>query len=86
MKQLNIDLDTLVIELLIKELNISSREEIQIHLQLAQKHFEEAKKYLTENNLVQASEKLYKCAEECIKALAMKYRVPEVEEYRREGR
>jgi hypothetical protein len=35
---------------------------------------------------VQASEKLYKAVEECIKILAEKQRLPEYEEARREGR
>ncbi len=39
----------------------------------------EAKKYIEEQNPMQASEKLYKVAEECIKILAEKERIPEFE-------
>ncbi len=47
---------------------------------------QEAREYLEKSNAVQASEKLYRVAEECVKALAIKFNTPEAQEARREGR
>jgi hypothetical protein len=46
----------------------------------------ESREYVERDDPVQASEKIYKAVEECIKALAEKQRLPEFEEARREGR
>jgi len=46
----------------------------------------EGRRYVNKGDPVQASEKLYKAVEECIKVLAEKQRLPEYEEARREGR
>ncbi len=46
----------------------------------------EAREYVDKGDAVQASEKLYKAAEEVVKALAEKYRTPEYQEFMREGR
>jgi hypothetical protein len=46
----------------------------------------EGRGYVEKGDPVQASEKIYKAVEECIKALAEKQRLPEFEEARREGR
>lgn len=47
---------------------------------LAEKFLEEAREYIAKGDAIQASEKLYKVAEECVKALAEVLRVPEAEE------
>ncbi len=47
---------------------------------------QEAREYLEKGNAVQASEKLYKVAEECVKALATKFNIPEAQEAHREGK
>lgn len=46
----------------------------------------EGREYISKGDPVQASEKLYKAVEECIKVLAEKQGLPEYEEARREGR
>jgi triphosphoribosyl-dephospho-CoA synthetase len=46
----------------------------------------EARTYLAKRDPVQASEKLYKAAEECVKALAGKLKLPVVEGVEKEGR
>jgi hypothetical protein len=46
----------------------------------------EAEKYLAEKNPIQASEKLYKVAEECVKVLAEKYGITEYREALEHGR
>ncbi len=46
---------------------------------LIENMMKEAKKYIEEKNAIQASEKLYKVAEECIKILAEKEGIPEFE-------
>lgn len=60
--------------------------EAEIYLKTAEKSLEEAKNYIKEKNPVQASEKLYKAVEECVKILSQLYKLPEYEEAMREGR
>jgi hypothetical protein len=48
--------------------------------------FIEAERYLTMGDAVQSSEKLYKAAEECIKALSMRFSLPEVKDAEEKGR
>ena len=59
---------------------------IDTRLELADRYLKEAKECISKGDSVQASEGLYKVAEECIKALAMKFRIPEANEAYREGR
>jgi plasmid stabilization system protein ParE len=58
----------------------------EARLDLAEKHLEEAKKYIAKGNAVQASEKLYKVVEECVKALAEVLRAGEAIEAKSKGR
>jgi len=69
-----------------QRLKLNPQEEIITRIELAKKFLDEAKKYISQNDSVQASEKLYKVAEECIKALAIKFKVSEAEEAKKEGR
>jgi hypothetical protein len=55
-------------------------------VELAEKYLAEAEEHLARGDAVQASEKLYKVVEECIKALAELYDTPEHREAAREGR
>ena len=80
-----IDIETYLIEVLTREF-CDPIDEIEIRLELAEKYLGEAKDYLEKGDPVQASEKLYKVAEECIKALAIKFNIPELYEARKEGR
>jgi len=56
------------------------------HRKIAFKMFDEAKEFLAKEDSVQASEKLYKVAEETVKALAGEYAKDVVEEAEKEGR
>jgi len=57
-----------------------------VRVDLAERFLEEAKAHLGKGDPVQASEKLYKVAEECMKALAEAFNLPELEEARKRGR
>jgi hypothetical protein len=50
------------------------------NLTVPRKLIDEAEKYLREKNPIQASEKLYKVVEECIKALAERHVISEYRE------
>jgi len=80
------DIESLVIDSIVEKLRIDPEEEVAIHIELAERYLDEARRYIDRGDPVQASEKLYKVAEECIKALAIELRTPEVEEAKREGR
>jgi hypothetical protein len=51
-----------------------------------ERYLEEGKSYINSEDAVQASEKLYKAVEECIKFLAERYKLPEYEEAGKDGR
>lgn len=53
---------------------------------MASRFLEEANVYLEKSDVIQASEKMYKIVEECIKALAEVFNVPQLEEVKRRGR
>jgi len=80
------DPESLVVDALIEKLGLDPGEEVAVRIELAERFLEEAKKYIEQNDAVQASEKLYKVAEECIKALAQRYRVPELGEAAKRGK
>jgi hypothetical protein len=65
---------------------VDPRVALEARVELAEKYLAEAKEYLAKGDAVQASEKLYKVVEECIKALAQRYNTPEHREAAREGR
>jgi len=73
----------LIISMLYRELDPEII--IESRIELAEKYLGEAKSYLDKGDAIQASEKMYKVVEECIKALAEYYKVPELEEVRRRG-
>lgn len=56
------------------------------HRKIAFKMFHEAKEFLAKEDSIQASEKLYKVAEETVKALAAEYAKDVAEEAEKEGR
>ncbi|MFP3215920.1 MAG: PaREP1 family protein [Vulcanisaeta sp.] len=53
---------------------------------LAEKYLEEAREYIAKGGAIQASEKMYKVVEECIKALTETLNTPETQEARKNGR
>jgi len=81
-----LDPESFIINVILKELKLDPREEISIRLEIAEKSFEKAKIYLKRGDVVQASEKLYKTVEECLKILAQIYKLPYYEEAISEGR
>jgi hypothetical protein len=54
--------------------------------ELIERLLAEGKEYIANGDPIQASEKLYKAVEECIKLLAEKEKLPEHEEFKKEGR
>ncbi len=85
LRELNVDLEAYVVDVLTSSV-CDPDEEVEVRLELAERFMREARECLEKGDAVQASEKLYKVAEECIKALAVKYGIPEALEARREGR
>jgi hypothetical protein len=59
---------------------------IGARIELAEKSLAEAKEYLEKGDAVQASEKMYKAVEECIKVLTQHYNTPEYQVTVKEGR
>jgi len=64
-----IDAESLIVELLVRALNLDPKTTAQAHLELAMRYLEEGRG-LVNKDPVQASEKLYKAAEESVKAAA----------------
>lgn len=79
-----IDVEAEVLDKLLSELD--PPEEAAERVRLAERFYAEAMQYVERGDPVQASEKLYKAAEECVKALATWFKTPEAAEARREGR
>jgi hypothetical protein len=65
---------------------IDPRVAVEARVELAERYLAEAKEYLAKGDVVQASEKLYKVVEGCIKALAQHYNAPEHREAVKEGK
>lgn len=76
-RSLGVDLESYIVELLLRELRLDPDDEARIRLELAEKYFREGSE-LIDRDPVQASEKLYKAAEEVMKALAQKLNLSEV--------
>ncbi|NPB01057.1 MAG: superfamily I DNA and RNA helicase and helicaseubunit [Crenarchaeota archaeon] len=85
-REKGIDVQDLVISILREKLGLDPRDVAEAHVELAERYLEEAKQYLEKGDPVQASEKLYKVVEECIKALAESLDVPEAGKAREFGR
>ncbi|AEM38477.1 PaREP1 family protein [Pyrolobus fumarii 1A] len=81
-----LDIESRIVELLARELGLDPEVEASLHLELAEKYLLEAKKLIEEGDAVQASEKLYKVAEECIKSMAEALGLEESREAQRRGR
>ncbi len=74
-----------VVDLLSTALNLDPSQRYRAHLELARKFLEEGKA-LVYKDPVQASEKLYKAAEEAVKALAIRLGLDEAERAAKAGR
>jgi len=79
-----INIVDLIISLLEKDLDPNTI--VEIRIELAEKYFREAEEYINKNDPIQASEKLYKSVEECLKALAEIHKISELEEARKNNR
>ncbi|WP_054854542.1 PaREP1 family protein [Vulcanisaeta distributa] len=80
------DIEDLVMYALMNAMKLDPGELAKARLELAGKYLSEAKEYIDRGDAVQASEKLYKAVEECIKALAEKFNTPEYQEAIKEDR
>ena len=81
-----IDVESRIIELLAKDLGLDPKDEAPLHLELAERFMSEGMELLRRGDTIQASEKLYKVAEECIKAMAEALNLEEVAKAREGGR
>ena len=81
-----IDVDELVLSAIANALSLDPSEVAFARLELAEKSLREARGFIERGDVVQASEKLYKAVEECIKALAEVFNAPQLEEARRRGK
>ena len=64
------------IDALINQLKLDPANEGEARVEMAINYLSEAKQYIERDDAVQASEKLYKAAEETIKAMAIALRIP----------
>jgi hypothetical protein len=71
------DVESLVVDLLVRTLNLDPRVAVEAHLELSLKYLDEGRA-LVNRDPVQASEKLYKAAEEAVKALAIFYNLQDI--------
>ncbi len=76
-KRRGFDVESLVVDLLTRALNLDPQVVSDIHLELSLKYLDEGRT-LVDRDPVQASEKLYKAAEEAVKALAIFYKLQDV--------
>lgn len=81
-----VDAVSLFVDFLVSFLKLDPQVAAESHLELAERCLEEGKK-LVESDPVQASEKLYKAAEEVVKALAVHFSLRDIlEEVEKSGR
>jgi hypothetical protein len=71
------DVEFLVVDLLVRTLNLDPQVAVEAHLELSLKYLDEGRA-LVDKDPVQASGKLYKAAEEVVKALAIFYNLQDV--------
>jgi hypothetical protein len=71
------DVESLVVDLLVRTLNLDPRVAGEAHLELSHRYLGEGRA-LVNRDPIQASEKLYKAAEEAVKALAVFYNLQDV--------
>jgi len=76
-RDLGIDIESKIIDIIIKELALNPKEEVKVYLELAMRFLGEGKE-LIDKDIVQACEKLYKAAEECIKALSLHFKLEDI--------
>jgi hypothetical protein len=72
-----VDPGSYIVDLLVRSLSLDPIVGVEAHLELALRYLEEGKR-LADGDPVQASEKLYKAAEEVVKALAVYYNLDDI--------
>lgn len=86
LEEKGLDIGEFVIRALTEVAGLDPEELTSVRVELAEKNLEEAKEFVAKRDVTQASEKLYKAVEECIKALSEKFRLPQLDIIRRRGR
>lgn len=81
-----LDLEEFVLRALGEALNLDPEELLKTRVEIAERNLAEAREYAAKGNPIQASEKLYRAVEECIKALVEKHKTPQLEIVRKRGR
>ncbi|ABL89082.1 PaREP1/PaREP8 domain containing family protein [Pyrobaculum islandicum DSM 4184] len=81
-----IDVGEVALEALARALELDPADVAAARVELAERFLAEAEQYVERGDAVQASEKLYKAVEECVKALAEELGVEALGEVRRRGR
>jgi hypothetical protein len=76
-KRRNLDPEPLVVDFLVSLLELDPQAAAESHLELAVRYLEEGRK-LIDTDPVQASEKLYKAAEEAVKALTIHFNLKDI--------
>ncbi|MEM1545417.1 MAG: PaREP1 family protein [Candidatus Methanomethylicia archaeon] len=77
LREAGLDYEAYIFDIILKELKLDPMDELEVHLELAERFLEEGRQ-LIDKDPVQASEKLYKVAEETIKALAIHFKLTEI--------
>jgi hypothetical protein len=72
-----IDASSFIIDLIVKALNLDPNVAAESHLELSLKYLEEGRA-LIDKDPIQASEKLYKAAEEAVKALVIRFNLSKI--------
>ncbi len=80
-----VDPEAFIIDAVERALNLDPHEELEVRLDIAKYMVKRAREELEKGDAVQASEKLYKAVEECIKVLACLEGLEECRRAREEG-
>jgi hypothetical protein len=72
-----VDASSFIIDLMVKALNLDPNVAAESHLELSLKYLEEGRA-LIDKDPIQASEKLYKAAEEAVKALVIRFNLSKI--------
>jgi len=72
-----LDIESFVLSLIVNSLDLDPEERKEVGIELAKRFLEEGRS-LVDKDPVQASEKLYKAVEECVKVLAVHFNLSEV--------
>jgi len=72
-----IDIESYIIDLLTKMFNLDPIVSVESHLELSMKYLDEGRS-LIDKDPIQASEKLYKAAEEVVKALTIYFNLSDI--------